>query len=68
MSDPLHPSASLLCKLGSIVVHYEELNSLDGHPIDKSTIDSLRRDPEVEEWFTEMKSFLPAKRHNDRQS
>lgn len=61
---PLQPSATLLTKLGSIVVHYEEFLSPTGHPFDKSTAEELRRDPEVDAWFRDMTSlaFLPVKR------
>lgn len=47
MSDPLQPSASLLVKLGSIVVHIEEMFSASGHVFDKAVLDALLADPEV---------------------
>lgn len=64
MSDPLKPSASLLCKLGSIIVHCEELISPDGHPFDKHALNTLASDPEVSEWMASMRSMamLPVKR------
>jgi hypothetical protein len=64
MSDPLKPSPALLIAIGSLVVHYEELNSPNGHHFDKAVIDSLRNQPEVKEWFDEMSrmAFLPVKR------
>ena len=60
----LKPSPTLLIKLGSLIVHYQELNSDDGHTFDKMTIDSLLTDPEVTEWIREMNTlaFLPQKR------
>lgn len=62
--DPLTPRASLLIKLGSLIVHHEELASPKGHQFDQVAIDSLRRDPEVIEWFNQMNkmAFLPVKR------
>ena len=64
MDDPLKPTADLLVKLGSLVVHYEELTSPHGHPFDRSAIEQLRQDPQVDQWFTTMQSqgFLPRKR------
>ena len=62
--DPLKPSASLLVKLGSIIVHYEESKSDEGHHLDLSAIDGLMQDPEVVEWFEAMNgmALLPLKR------
>jgi hypothetical protein len=62
--DALNPSPQLLVKLGSLIVHYEELTSPKGHPSDKAVIDSLRQSPDVEAWFEEMNrlAFLPVKR------
>lgn len=62
--DPLKPSPALLIAIGSLVVHYEELTSPNGHPADKIAIDSLRNQPEVKKWFDEMTrmAFLPVKR------
>jgi hypothetical protein len=34
MSDPLKPDLPLLMKLGSIIVHTEEMISPKGHPVD----------------------------------
>ncbi len=63
--DPLKPSPQLLIALGSLIVHYEEFVSTDGHPYDKAAIDSLRNQPDVKEWFDEMLllAFLPLKRN-----
>lgn len=62
--SPLKPDAALLVKLGSIAVHVEEYFSPDGHPLDKTTIDSLLADPEVKNWIGEMTrmAMLPVKR------
>ena len=66
MDDLLRPSAALLCKLGSLIVHAAEY--LDaagrGHPFDKDAFDTLMEDPEVREWMNGMDklSMLPMKR------
>lgn len=62
--DVLKPTAQLLIKLGSIIVHQQELNSPDGHYMDKSALDSLLGDEEVKEWMAGMDkmAFLPVKR------
>ncbi len=62
--DPLKPTTTLLIKLGSIVVHFEEMTLRKGHAFDKHALDSLLADPEVKEWFAAMNkmAFLPLKR------
>lgn len=64
MNDPLKPSASLLIKLGSVIVHQEEMMSDKGHHFDKHALDTVRNDPEVVEWLAKMTkmAFLPVKR------
>ena len=64
MNDPLKPSLSLLIKLGSVIVHQEELASEKGHHFDKSALEAVRNDPEVVEWLAKMTAlaFLPVKR------
>jgi hypothetical protein len=61
----MNPSVSLLCKLGSIAVHVEELLSADGHEFDRIELDALLRDPEVLEWMKAMDAaaMLPKKRN-----
>lgn len=62
--DPLKPSAQLLIKLGSIIVHQEEALSSNGHPFDVVALKTVREDPEVVSWL-ESKSemgLLPVKR------
>jgi hypothetical protein len=63
-SDPLKPNATLLIKLGSIIVHLEEFVSVNGHPLDKQTAYQLLADEEVSAWLQEMtkRAFLPVKR------
>jgi len=60
----MHPSFSLLSKLGSIAVHAEELLSPGGHQFDKAALDGLLADPEVIAWMDEMRkeALLPVKR------
>lgn len=64
MSDPLKPQVTLLVKLGSLVVHVEEMLSAKGHDIDKTAIEGLLSDSEVKEWLKQMGkgAFLPVKR------
>lgn len=60
--NPFLPSTPLLCKLGSIAVHAEELLSPDGHAFDKTALDSLLQDAEVKNWIKAMGAMLPRKR------
>jgi hypothetical protein len=62
--DPLKPSVSLLCKLGSAVVHAEELLSPDGHDFDRTALDAVLTDPDVCEWLKAMgaMALVPVKR------
>ena len=62
--NPLKPSASLLIKLGSVIIHQEEMMSKKGHQFDKAALDTVRNDPEVIEWLATMTqmAFLPVKR------
>lgn len=60
----LHPAVSLLCKLGSVVVHADEMTSPSGHPFDKHALDSLLKDKEVLSWLSGMRGLglVPEKR------
>lgn len=62
--NPLDPTPSTLCKLGSIVVHALELASPNGHAFDKVALDALLKDPEVVEWMQGMTelAMLPVRR------
>jgi hypothetical protein len=64
MSDPLKPTAALLCKLGSIVVHVEEGLSSKGHEFDIIALRQLINDPAVQGWLYDMGklALLPVKR------
>lgn len=60
----MNESVSLLSKLGSIIVHVEEMQSDKGHSYDKVALDGLLKDPEVLAWMEKMRSMalLPEKR------
>lgn len=62
--DPLMPPGGTLIKIGSLLVHYQEFASSDGHYFDKAVIDSLESDPDVRDWLEAMtkKGLLPVKR------
>lgn len=62
--DITHPAISLLCKLGSIIVHADEFTSPDSHHFDFKAMRALMSDPEVAEWLKGMQTaaFLPVKR------
>lgn len=64
MNKVFEPSMTLLIKLGSIVVHTEEMLSPKGHEFDKIALKSLLDDLEVVAWLKEMdkQAFLPKKR------
>lgn len=61
----LKPDVGLLIKLGSIIVHYEEYNSSNGHFLDLQTVESLMEEEDVKEWFEGMSkmALLPQKRN-----
>lgn len=63
-SDPLKPTISVLVKLGSIVIHVEEMMSPSGHAFDRVTLDQLLNDTEVKLWLARMEelAMLPVKR------
>jgi hypothetical protein len=61
-ADPFQPSKALLAKLGSIVVHADEMLSANGHDFDQAAIRGLLSDPEVHLWIAQMGHYLPQKR------
>lgn len=64
MGDPLKPSLTLLSKLGSIIVHTDEMIAPFGHAFDRVSLEQLMADPEVKEWLASMDkmALLPKKR------
>lgn len=62
--SPLLPDAQTLIKLGSIIVHWEEYNSKNGHFLDLQTIEAMMEQDDVKKWFAEMNkmALLPLKR------
>lgn len=64
MLNPLTPSAAVLCKLGSIIVHIEEGLSSKGHHFDMIALTQLIQDEEVSQWLAAMDqlAFIPKKR------
>ena len=62
--SPLEPSARLLSKLGSIIVHADELVSPRGHAFDREAMRGLLSDSEVVEWLKMMDrlALLPVRR------
>ena len=64
MNDPLKPSAALLCKLGSLVVHAEEYLSPDGHRFDLDALKAGLSDADVKAWLAAMQkmALVPVKR------
>ncbi len=62
-TTPMKPNQGLLCKLGSIIIHYGEYVETDIHT-DLKAAKALLEDPEVITWIKEMhaKALLPVKR------
>ena len=60
----LSPDPALLCKLGSIVVHADEMMSDDGHHYDRLALQQLLNDPDVKHWIDlmSMAAMVPRKR------
>lgn len=60
----LSPPVELLCKLGSIAVHADELSSPGGHEFDHHALRALLNDPQVSGWLTAMGNIalVPVKR------
>ena len=60
----LSPSAGLLCKLASVVVHVDELYSAGDHEFDRVALNAVINDREVQQWIEEMRKLgmAPVKR------
>ncbi len=58
------PSLSLMCKLGSIIVHLEEASGPACSVFDVITTRTILNDPEVQDWLAAMRkaALLPVKR------
>ncbi len=58
------PTTVLLCKLGSIAVHADEMLSADGHEFDRVALQMLLADADVKQWLAEMDkmAMIPKKR------
>ena len=63
-TDPLKPDVALLCKLGSIARHAQELTSKDGHAFDRIALLDVLKDRAVTEWLASMDAMalLPVMR------
>ena len=62
--DALNPPPSLLAKIGSAIVHLDEMSGPAGHHFDKAALDQVMSDPEVKEWLEAMAelALVPRKR------
>ncbi len=60
----LRAPMSLLCKLGSIAVHADEMLSPGGHEFDRVALMGLLKDQEVVAWLESMgkMAMIPKKR------
>lgn len=69
-AHPLKPSIGVLIKLGSAIVHIEEMKSCHFAPsehaytFDLAALSQTLDDPEVKEWIAQMskQGFMPVKR------
>lgn len=66
-SGHLHPTPSLLSKLGSIARHVEEHASADERDVDLDAARTLVQDPDVQEWMKAMDrlALLPVARKSE---
>lgn len=66
INNPLKPSATLLIKLGSAMIHAEELietkYDISSRIFDEAAFNTVAQDPEVVEWVKQMGPMLPRKR------
>lgn len=65
-ADALKPTPTVLCALGSIAVHVEEMLSPDGHAFDRVALNTLFSMPDLQEWLAAMRAMamIPEKRNN----
>ena len=61
----MEPITSLIAKLASIIVHYEEAMTRTGSPLDKQAAEAQTQDDEVQECFRHLSKngLLPLKRN-----
>lgn len=64
MSDPLKPNMQLLCKLGSIAQHADEMLSSKGHHFDKAALQAVLDEDDVKAWLKQMDklALIPKRR------
>lgn len=55
--EALTPSMALLAKIGSVIVHFDEYHSTDGHAHDFESAMQLLNDIEVKVWLARMKEL-----------
>jgi len=60
--DPLKPDVALISKIGSIIVHVDELLSTDGRNVDKLALQVLIQDSSVQRWLKDLGPLVPVKR------
>ena len=62
--DTFNPPLGLLRKIGSIVVHADELTGTRGHQFDSVAIRSLLAERDVQDWLAGMEAagLIPVKR------
>lgn len=62
--DPLKPDTSLLCALGSAIVHADEAMSEHGAAEDEAAFRAVLSDPRVVDWLNAMErdALVPVKR------
>lgn len=62
--DIFKPPVSLLVKIGSALVHFDEFTAPGGHEYDLHTARQLLADPDVKAWIEKMTgaAMLPCKR------
>ena len=63
--NPMYPTATLLAKLGSAIVHAEEFLSADGQAVDQTAFQTILEDPTVQEWLEQMAGYalVPLRRN-----
>lgn len=62
MSDALKPNMTLLVKIGSALIHFDEATSAEGRGVDMAIARRLLEDSDVRKWIKDMGALLPLKR------